>query len=378
MSLDFRRVVLPLVSIVVLGVAIRTTLGETKTPNRDGPSVSADLNSSRLSVQQPVSIHGPFPKILRRVQVGDLIQLQLSYPISPPFPLRATVQVSNRALSALWITSTDGEVAVLTPEPQQGMIGVGYFSVYLRANSPGSSTAKVTVTLADDTQKVVPFAFRILRQRDPRSDRNPRWLDDTIKVYSLPFALSSSDQLTDGSQGGTKPMPIHAETMLLWVDLHPTARFAHATKYVLLSAPGVKVVDGRWWPVLNGKTILYGTNQATVLPPTKLAGTPPKDKKAVAGQIHVFIYPYELVPGDKLEDGPVGNATSFAVKSETLLVWMDLLPEAKFAHPTRYVLISASGIIVEDGQWWPVLNGRPILRRVNTAGVRGPVVLSRR
>ena len=32
-----------------------------------------------------------------------------------------------------------------------------------------------------------------------------------------------------------------------------------------------------------------------------------------------------------------------------------------FDHPTAYILISSHGVRVEQGMWWPVLNGRRIL-----------------
>jgi hypothetical protein len=73
------------------------------------------------------------------------------------------------------------------------------------------------------------------------------------EVFVYPHKLTVKDRLTDGSSG--KPIEIQGETTLIWVDLMPDARFAHATEYVLISASGTRVVRGQWRPVLNGKEL---------------------------------------------------------------------------------------------------------------------------
>jgi hypothetical protein len=75
--------------------------------------------------------------------------------------------------------------------------------------------------------------------------------------------------------------------------------------------------------------------------------------------IEVHVCPEELVAGDLLADG---EDTIMEIATDTLLVWIDLLPTAFFVHPTRYVLITADGDVdVLDGQWWPTVNGKPVL-----------------
>ena len=79
-------------------------------------------------------------------------------------------------------------------------------------------------------------------------------------------------------------------------------------------------------------------------------------------KILIYFYPYELTPNDVLSDGPqeVGNPP-FKLEGNTMLIWVDLVPEAKFEHPTAYILISAKNTRVEKGGWWPVLNGQRVL-----------------
>jgi hypothetical protein len=65
---------------------------------------------------------------------------------------------------------------------------------------------------------------------------------------------------------------------------------------------------------------------------------------------HVYAYPVPLKAGDCLRDGPRGNPIQF--KEGTTFIWVDLQPEAKFAHPTLYVLLSGRQAKLVDGQWW--------------------------
>ena len=91
----------------------------------------------------------------------------------------------------------------------------------------------------------------------------------TVKVYAHPELITPKDKLSDG---GKTPIKIPANTLLYWVDLKPGYRFAHPTMYILVSANDeVTLVKGEWWPVLNGKKILYNE------PPTVLKFPYPVD-----------------------------------------------------------------------------------------------------
>ena len=76
------------------------------------------------------------------------------------------------------------------------------------------------------------------------------------------------------------------------------------------------------------------------------------------------VYPDELHPGDRLSDG---SGRSFAITEATRLVWVDLQPGRPFPHDTRYVLVTTSGMRSEQGQWWPVLNGKALRSRPSKA-----------
>jgi len=79
-------------------------------------------------------------------------------------------------------------------------------------------------------------------------------------------------------------------------------------------------------------------------------------------EIITYIYPIELKKGDMVSDGKYGS--SIKIESDTLFIWIDLMPDARFAHPTKYIFIrdhKDQPVLVHDGQWWPYLNGNSIL-----------------
>jgi|HubBroStandDraft_6_1064221.scaffolds.fasta_scaffold609738_2 hypothetical protein len=95
----------------------------------------------------------------------------------------------------------------------------------------------------------------------------------------------------------------------------------------------------------------------------KEASSPPK--------ANVFAYPDKLTEKDKLVDGPSG--TIIKIGGETTLIWVDLAPDYRFAHPTEYVLISVDGARVIKGHWWPVLNGKPLFRNTTPYNAEFPI-----
>ncbi|MDL1979455.1 MAG: hypothetical protein LWX52_15435 [Deltaproteobacteria bacterium] len=173
---------------------------------------------------------------------------------------------------------------------------------------------------------------------------------ENINVYMFPHELTSDDKLQDGSSG--EQFKLADNTLLIWVDQHPEAKFAHPTVYILISSDGTRVEHGMWWPVLNGKQILYGSRN-------KLVMISPFEVCSFTGFINVYAFPRELTPKDKLVDG--SDAVPFKITGNTLLIWVDLHPDMKFTHPTEYILIAPEEINVYKGGWWPVLNGKRIL-----------------
>jgi hypothetical protein len=89
---------------------------------------------------------------------------------------------------------------------------------------------------------------------------------------------------------------------------------------------------------------------------------------------NVFVYPEKLTEKDHLADGPSGG--EIEIKSDTTLIWVDLAPDYRFAHPTEYVLISTKGTRTVRGQWWPVLNGKPLFRNGKPYKVECPIKLT--
>jgi len=78
----------------------------------------------------------------------------------------------------------------------------------------------------------------------------------SIFVHFYPEELHEGDEVADGDETIAQAT---CGTMLVWVDMLPTAFFTHPTIYVFITADKQIIVrDGGWWPKLNGKTVLYG------------------------------------------------------------------------------------------------------------------------
>lgn len=94
-------------------------------------------------------------------------------------------------------------------------------------------------------------------------------IGDKIEIHVYPHELTSRDRLTDGQDG---PMYVLGDNcLLLWADFLPGAFFAHPTAYILISKENIRIEHGSWWPILNGKTILYGErNKTGIISPFKI------------------------------------------------------------------------------------------------------------
>jgi hypothetical protein len=85
--------------------------------------------------------------------------------------------------------------------------------------------------------------------------------------------------------------------------------------------------------------------------------------KGPSAKVQVFVYSSKLTAEDKLSFGPSNDQKeTISIQGETTLVYVDLAPDARFAHPTQCILISAERTRVIDGNWWLILNGKPLFR----------------
>jgi len=73
------------------------------------------------------------------------------------------------------------------------------------------------------------------------------------------------------------------------------------------------------------------------------------------GPIRAFTWPKLLDVGSSLNDGELG--VEIPISGPTVFIWVDLEYGGRFTHPSRYVLISDSGVQVLTGSWWPYLDG---------------------
>lgn len=86
------------------------------------------------------------------------------------------------------------------------------------------------------------------------------------------------------------------------------------------------------------------------------------DLRTIRQRIDIYCHPFPLSSKDVLTDGkPSTEVTPLKFEPGSILVWVDLQPEARFAHPTAYVFFSKGNTSVVNGSWRPVLNGEAIL-----------------
>jgi hypothetical protein len=187
-----------------------------------------------------------------------------------------------------------------------------------------------------------------------------------VVVYTAPEPLPASVRLTDGHDD---PIPLFTSTLVTWIDPMPDADFAHPTFYVLIGADmEIQVLDGWWWPYVDGESYLYGWAPWKVHFPMAI-----RDEHSEG--VMVYAYPHVLTASDELFDGD----TQIPLTNRTLLYWVDLHPSAFFSHPTAYILITATGdfpiqgeVRVYEGEWWPRLNGETILIDEESTMLRFP------
>lgn len=451
--------------LVVVGLA---TIGFTGSLLADdGGSAWANLDLSRLRILEPIGVHENSPPI-EKIIIGEIVQLQVSYPISPPFPQNVEAKASERSLTVLGIAGTEGKVVALPPgKSEEGKIGVGFFSVFLRANNIGNPTVEVKVTFSDESvrrltvkfdisepkmskgavrvTKITDIKYSIERKSEPtlivtalgqvptlgwtkatlvrriyiqpppdgiweydlyatppsgvaaqaissisarndwqnfdeslvkgvrvfgegngvmekRFDEEPPATARNGEMLRIPQAFAHVFVYKQPLKSQDKVMDGHSETaikvedgaFLVWVDLMPYARFAHPTKYIIMGPKKTTVVQGNWWPIVNGEAIFNRTApNYTIHLPFPLPPTQP------AAQRELAAYPLALTTHDQLTDGPEGKPIS--IKEPTTLIWVDLQPGAKFAHPALHLLVSRDDARVIEGNWFPILNGKRIL-----------------
>lgn len=96
-------------------------------------------------------------------------------------------------------------------------------------------------------------------------------MKEPMAIYVYPYELKAGDKLTDGDGPDARPFAIEKNTLLIWVDLNLSAKFAHPTAYIFVSDAGsmlpgkeahVRIERGEWWPVLNDRKILVDQDLA--------------------------------------------------------------------------------------------------------------------
>jgi hypothetical protein len=103
------------------------------------------------------------------------------------------------------------------------------------------------------------------------------------------------------------------------------------------------------------------------------------DGKGPPSKAKVYVYPNKLTAKDKLSFCPgKDQKETIPIKGDTTLIYVDLAPDARFAHRTQCILVSTEGARVIKGEWWPILNGEDLFRDGKGYEVEFPIDLSGR
>lgn len=80
----------------------------------------------------------------------------------------------------------------------------------------------------------------------------PSGAEDDPRLQFLPRMFEAGETLRDGE----REIAIEEPSLVAWIDLQPRAKLAHPTRYVIIGAREVRVLDGEWWPTLAGRPVL--------------------------------------------------------------------------------------------------------------------------
>lgn len=166
MSTRMRHIILGL-AVIAFGLVALTqpawSLQQDGPAKRDPAKIQSNLEGE-FRVFDPVGIHGPYPKEPYVAHPGDVLCMQLTYPISPPFPTKVVAHSNNAAATPM------GELAVRSPgrivtltagKKEEGVVGVGYLTVLGRASKPGMATITCEVSVGEGKTLEVPFKIKV-------------------------------------------------------------------------------------------------------------------------------------------------------------------------------------------------------------------------
>ncbi|HWN69578.1 MAG TPA: hypothetical protein VNM90_18175, partial [Haliangium sp.] len=116
-----------------------------------------------------------------------------------------------------------------------------------------------TVLISESRVDVRPGSWRAVIDEDIRFPDESEALPDVVfpvrlgnaLLHVLPAEIRPEDTLTDGVGG--RMLPIQDRSLVMWLDLEPGGTFEHATRYIVIGAQIVEVVDGRERPTLRGR-----------------------------------------------------------------------------------------------------------------------------
>ncbi len=130
------------------------------------PTQAALALLSDMQASDPVvNLYPGDAPVIRTSTVGQLIEVQIRYPIAPPFPQSADIVASRDDRRLL---NPVGVYRVPSPASADGgppLLGVGYLGAWIKMTGTGQAHCSVRIRMSDGTLKKIPLIFDIQTQQ---------------------------------------------------------------------------------------------------------------------------------------------------------------------------------------------------------------------
>ena len=122
--------------------------------------------SDTLVSEPVVNLYPGEAPVTRIVTAGQLVEVQIRYPISPPFAQSAEIVVSRsnkpliKPVGVYHIPNPTASNGVM-PAMGVGLLGVGYLGAWVKVDGSGEARCTVRLRMSDGTIKKIPLVFDI-------------------------------------------------------------------------------------------------------------------------------------------------------------------------------------------------------------------------
>jgi len=130
--------------------------------------LSKKLDYQLKTVYEPVDISGPAITKKYMATEGDLVQLQIKYPLTlQPLPESASVTSSKKIMKPVDVFRTAAEVVMIdhVVEATTPSIGFGYISILVKAEKAGETLIEARIKMSNGAIESRSFNFLVEKKK---------------------------------------------------------------------------------------------------------------------------------------------------------------------------------------------------------------------